>query len=300
MIILNPNAGSGLAGRLWSKIEPLLWKELGALVVAVTQRPEEVAEHLDKARAAGLNRVIAIGGDGTNHALINELLRLNRENPSEPPMTFGSLPIGTGRDWARTLGIPLTPVEAVRWIKTARPAPVDVGMLTTPTYRHHFLNIASVGISGEIDRRVNSLKVRRPWTFYASTLAALTRYRPPHMTVRLDGATWYDGPTYLVAIANGQNFGHGMRIAPQARYDDGLFDVVLAEGVPRLRIMRALNSVYSGKHVGRQDVHIARARTVEIESADGLLPLDLDGEYRTGQPVRFEVLANALNVLINV
>src|SRR3989442_860458 len=92
LIILNPHAGSGRAGKLWTEIEPLLWRELGELVVAVTQRPEDVAEHLDKARAAGLTRVIAIGGDGTNHALINSLIKLNREHPEGPQMTFGNLP----------------------------------------------------------------------------------------------------------------------------------------------------------------------------------------------------------------
>src|SRR5260221_10180808 len=90
LIILNPHAGSGRAGRLWSEIEPLLWQELGELVVAVTEHPDEVAQHLEKARSAGLTRVIAIGGDGTNYALINELIRLNKKYPGEPPMTFGN------------------------------------------------------------------------------------------------------------------------------------------------------------------------------------------------------------------
>src|SRR5260221_3619784 len=119
LIILNPHAGSGRAGKVWAQIEPLLWKELGELVVAVTQHPKDVAEHLYKARAAGLTRVIAIGGDGTNHVLINELLQLNREDPNGAKMTFGSIPIGTGRDWARALGIPFSPEEAVKWIKSA-------------------------------------------------------------------------------------------------------------------------------------------------------------------------------------
>src|SRR5215471_1474594 len=99
LIILNPHAGGGRAGKLWTQIEPMLWEELGELVVAVTQRPEEVAGHLDKAQAAGLTRVIAIGGDGTNHALINELVRLNKQYPAEPLITFGNLPLGTGQDW---------------------------------------------------------------------------------------------------------------------------------------------------------------------------------------------------------
>ncbi len=300
LIILNPHAGGGRAGRLWSKIEPLLWRELGNLVVAMTQRPEEVAEHLDKARASGLTRVIAIGGDGTQHALVNELIKLNRQYPEEPLMTFGNLPIGTGRDWARTLGIPFRPADAVEWIKAAHPALIDVGVLRTglATPDRNFLNIASAGISGEIDAHVNRLLVRRPWTFYQATVQALLRYRPPRVKVRLDGKNWYDGPAYIVAVANGQSFGHGMRVAPNARYDDGLFDVVLVEGMPRARILRALNTVYSGAHIYRGDVHVSQARQVEVEHAGGEpLPLDLDGEAAQVGRVRFEVLQAALSVL---
>jgi len=298
LIILNPHAGSGRAGKLWSKIEPLLWRELGELVVAVTQRPEDVAEHLDKARAAGLTRVIAIGGDGTNHALVNELVRINRAHPDEPRMTFGNLPIGTGRDWARALGIPFSPEAAVQWIKGAHPTPLDVGALYTRGRERHFLNIASVGISGMIGRRVNQMQ-KRPWTFYKATVEALLTYRPPHMTVRLDGKTWYDGPAYAVAVANGQTFGHGMKIAPHAIYNDGLFDVVLVEGMPRTRILAAFNTVYAGTHLKRSDVHAARAQTVEIESPDESLGMELDGEDGTGNQFKFQIMPNALSTLVN-
>jgi diacylglycerol kinase (ATP) len=302
LIILNPHAGSGRAGKLWSKIEPLLWQELGELVIAVTQRPEEVAAHLDKARAAGLTRVIAIGGDGTNHALVNELIRLNRSDPSDPQMTFGSLPIGTGRDWARTLGIPFTPADAVRWIKSAQPSPLDAGELVTEqangtTATRHFLNIASVGISGMITGQINQLIERRPWTFYKATVEALLRYRPPHMTIRLDGALWYEGEAYIVAIANGRTFGHGMKIAPNADYGDGMFDVVLVEGMPRARVLAALNTVYSGAHLKRSDVHWQRARVAEVECSTGPLSMELDGENAVGSKLHFEVLPGALSTL---
>ncbi len=297
LIILNPHAASGRAGKLWSHIEPVLWKELGKLVIAVTQHPEEVAEHLEQARTAGLTQVIAVGGDGTIHALVNQMIRLNRETPGQPIMVLGTLPIGTGHDWARTLGIPTQPKDAVRWIKTAEPAPLDVGELTLEGQKRHFLNIASVGIGGLIAGRVNRTKDRRPWTYYKMTVEALLTYHPPRLTVKLDGKVWYDDRAYIVAVANGQTFGRGMRIAPNARYDDGLFDVVLVEGMPRLRILRALNTVYSGAHLKRSDVHSARARTVEITSPDGPVGIELDGEPTVGQSMRFDVLPGALKVL---
>src|SRR6185369_17481557 len=105
LIVLNPHAGSGRAGRVWKELEPILWDKLGELVVAVTQNPDEVAPHLERAYASGLTRVISIGGDGTNHALVNALADLNERNPNGAQMVYGNLPIGSGRDWARFKGI---------------------------------------------------------------------------------------------------------------------------------------------------------------------------------------------------
>ena len=302
LIVLNPHAGSGRAGRLWSRIEPLLWDALGELVIAVTQRPEEVAVHLDQARQAGLTRVIAIGGDGTNHALINALMQINSANPGGPRMTFGCLPVGTGHDWARTLGIPNSPEAAVRWIAAAEPTRLDVGRLqftsNGQTLTRHFLNIASAGIGGQVDQKVNRLTRRRPWTFLAATVQTLLSYTPQLLQVSIDGQPWYNGPSYIVAVANGCNFAHGMRIAPDARYDDGLFDVVLVEGMPRTRILRALYTVYSGAHVRRNDVHIRRGQQVEITlPSSEALGLDLDGEAERGTHIRFEALPGALTTL---
>jgi len=309
LIVLNPHAGGGRAGKLWSRIEPLLWDALGELLIAVTDRPSEVALHLDKARRAGLTRVITIGGDGTNHALVNALMRLNQLYPNSAPMTFGCLPIGTGHDWARTLGIPNTPAAAVRWIAAAHAAPLDVGQISfvppdlTATDQQqttrYFLNIASGGIGGQIDRHVNALPRRYPWTFLNATIQAIRHYVPQTMTVKLDGQPWYTGRAWVVAVANGKSFGHGMRIAPEARYDDSLFDVVLIEGMSRRQAIAALYTVYLGTHVKRADVHVARARQVELDlSPNESIGLDLDGEPATGRTIRFDVLPAALHTLV--
>lgn len=302
LIILNPHAGSGRAGKLRTQIEPLLEAELGELEVAITESPQDVARHLEKAHADGFTRVIAIGGDGTNHALINELMRLNRRYPNDPPMTFGQLPIGTGQDWARAMGVPLNPEKAVRWIASAHTAPLDVGQLTTPdnpeNAERYFLNIASAGISGMITERINRLHAKRPWTFYRKVLEALVVYTPRQMAIRLDGRAWFDGKAYVVAIANGSAFGHGMKIAPNARYNDGLFDVVLIEGMPRVQGMLVLNTVYSGVHLKRHDVHLQRARVVEIEGDGRPIGMELDGEHAAGKSLRFEILPGALTTLV--
>src|SRR5205085_1755949 len=151
--------------------------------------------------------------DGTNHMLINELVQLHQHHPDEPVMAFGCLPVGTGQDWARTLGIPFDPKAAVTWISHARPVPLDIGYLGgIESGDKHFLNIASTGMGGVITDRINRLQTRRPWTFYRKTLEGLLVYHPQHVKVILDGKRWYEGKAFAVVVANGQVFGHGMRV----------------------------------------------------------------------------------------
>src|SRR5215213_9660058 len=179
LIILNPHAGGGRAGRLWREVEPLLWEHLGKLVIAVTERPEEVAQHLDKAQVVGVTRVISIGGDGTNHALINALAELNQRNPMGEPMIYGNLPIGTGQDWARGQGIPYNDLKAAaQWIAHAQAQPTDIGKLTHEGGHEYFLNIASAGLGGEVSKRINRLPERRPWSFMTATIRTLLTHEP--------------------------------------------------------------------------------------------------------------------------
>lgn len=300
LIILNPHAAGGRAGQLWSKIEPLLWDRLGELVIAVTQHPEDVAQHLDKAYATGLTRVISIGGDGTNHALVNGLADLGEQYPDGPPLTYGMLPVGTGSDWARSNGIPLDLEKAADWIASAQPHPTDIGLVTYDDgagtqARRHFLNIASTGLGGEVDKRVNRARSRRPWTFLAATVASILTYRPSTMRVWLDGEEWFEGKTLLVAVANGSTFGHGMKIAPNAITDDGLFDVVLVGNASKLDVLATLREVYNGTHLTHPAVQHQRAKTVRIE--DGGVALDLDGEHAQGNSLEFTVRPGLLRLL---
>lgn len=298
LIILNPHAAGGTAGRIWQHVEPLLWESLGELVVAVTQNPNEVAQHLGEARASGLKRVISIGGDGTNHSLVNALAALNEKYPDEEPMIYGTLPIGTGRDWARSQGIPFDTEAAARWIATAQPKPTDIGLLTNNDHREYFLNIASAGLSGEVDRRVNQASVRRPWTFLKATVETLLLHRPQAMRVTLDDQPWHDGDALLVAVANGTTFGHGMKVAPSAQTDDGLFDVILIEGMPKLEAVFALRRLYDASHVTDPRVHIKRAQNVRITSPNGgPIGLDLDGEHAQGVDLSFTIRPKLLHIL---
>ncbi|GAB4521420.1 MAG: diacylglycerol kinase family lipid kinase [Anaerolineae bacterium] len=310
-IILNPYAAGGRAGEVWSQMESLLRERLGDLLLAITQHPKEVFGHLEQALTDGAARVVSIGGDGTNHALINALANLHQRYPNHPPLPYGMLPVGTGRDWARSQGIPFDFMQAVDWLTQATPCATDIGLLTLEpdTPQHHevyFLNIASAGLGGEVDARVNQVRQRRPWTFLRATVHSILSYTPQHMQIMLDDQPWYDDQAYLVVVANGTTFGHGMKIAPLAQTDDGLFDVVVVGARSKLRLLTALGSVYRGTHLDIEGVSYAQAKTVTIQSGQAAsgkgtdnapLALDLDGEYATGQRLRFTVQPGLLHLL---
>jgi diacylglycerol kinase (ATP) len=301
LVVLNPHAAGGKTDQLWKELEPALTDQLGELVVEKTAHPDEVVRHLTDAYTAGLTRVISVGGDGTNHVLVNALADLRTQNPDGPPMIYGTLPVGTGRDWARSLGIPFQVTKAANWIARAAPHPIDIGLLTYTVggqqKQEHFLNIASAGMSGDVDRRVNQSPTRRPWTFFQATVAAILTYKPQVMRVTLDGELWYEGKTFVVVVANGTTFGHGMKIAPEARIDDGLFDVFVIEGISRPSALWALQRVYNGTHLTHPAVHFKRAKQVQISSDNGPLGLDLDGEHAVGQDLTFSLRPGLLHLL---
>jgi diacylglycerol kinase (ATP) len=299
-IIINPRAAGGKSLAAFRKIEARLRNAFDRVTVAITQTPDEIGKCLEAAAEAGSERLIIVGGDGTNHAIINAMA----ERPGHS-IPLGFIPAGTGTDWARALGVPRKPSAAVDWLATAEPVCCDIGKVEyvdalsggRPTKRF-FLNIASAGVSGEVDARVNRARRRTALTFLRATLSTLFSYKPPRIRVDCDGHRFYEGTSYLVAVANGRFFGRGMWIAPGSLIDDGLFDIVLVEGMPRRRILLAFKTVFSGKHLRRKDIHWTRAASVRIWSEPGSIGLDLDGEEARGQNMNFSVLPAALPVLL--
>lgn len=299
LFIVNPHAAGGRAARIFRQIQNRLGEVFGDSFIAVTQTPEEVAGHINRAAQDGLTHLIAVGGDGTNHVVLNALF----QHPV-PGITFGCISVGTGSDWRRSLGAPADPFAALEWLARAKPVPCDLGKIEYRDFLHGdqpaariFLNIASAGVGGDVDARVNRSRRRTSMTFLRATVMSLLQYKPQQITVKCDGTIFYSGSSYLVAVANGRYFGRGMWIAPDALMDDGLFDVVLVEGMSRLKILGALKSVFSGKHLRRKDVHQTRAASVHIHSDEGPLGLDFDGEVGQGQDLIFTVLPQAIKIL---
>lgn len=302
LVVVNPNAMAGHALGVWRKFEPHMRERFPNLNVAVTPKIADVPDVLNAALRGGVQTVIGVGGDGTNYALVNAIVNLTDRDSGLSIPTYGVFPVGTGCDFASALGIPKASFATVEWLSVARPKLSDIGVVQFTdrdgaTIRRCYLNIASGGISGDVSRRVNSALVKRPWTYLAATITSILRTSPKNVRVKLDGYEFYTGGALLVTCANGTTFGHGMRIAPDARIDDGFLDVVLVRDASKFTALKALNRVYNATHLTHPAVCSGRAREVRIETLDGTIDGDLDGEAFHGRDWMFTLRTSLLPLL---
>jgi diacylglycerol kinase (ATP) len=299
LFIVNPNAGNGRGRNTWRKIEPELYRLAANYTVVMTRHSEDVDELITQGVMNGVERIISIGGDGTTNVVVNALMNYNKTHPQHH-LIYGAIPAGTGRDFARGVGIPLDTLAAAKYVLTeAKVQPIDIGVVTYGDEQRYFLNISSAGISNDVVQRVER-STKYPWTFLTSVITALAQYQPEAMRIELDGALWFEGRIYIVAVANSTTFGQGVIFAPDALWNDGLFDVVVAEEMPTLDLIRCFPSIYTGKHITNPKVKVGRAQKVRITSSTNTpIGMDFDGEpAKSAAEICYELLPAALQMLL--
>lgn len=291
LVLVNPAAGGGRAWGLWERVRRAVPAAQRAEAVRPADRAASRAA-VAEAVASGFQRIVAFGGDGTAHLVAGALLAAGAGDG----VVLGVVPAGTGSDLARALGIPRRLSVALHRALTGPPVRVDAGRCQGERASFFFLNEASAGIAGMVDEAVNAIPNRGTSAFLVATLRAIRRYRPLPVRVEVDGEGWHEGPTFLATVANGTTFGKGMRIAPRARVDDGLFDVIVVGDVRGAELLRRLPQVYLGTHLSARPVRFRRGRVVRLEPLAPLPPFDVDGETYPSGPATLEVLPGALRV----
>lgn len=281
--IVNPKAGRGRSGRAWPRLERRL-AELGVdYSVHVTHSPGH-AEELARTHA-GAGAVVAVGGDGTGSEVAAGLR--GKANP------FGILPAGTGNDYCRWIGMGTDLDVALERLLAAAPRRVDAGLING----RGFINVAGIGFDAEVAAEVNRLPKyfggTVPYVF--ALLKLLSRFRPVPVRCVADGREIRTN-ALLIAVAIAGCYGGGMRIAPEARLDDGQFDVVIAGDLSRRETIAALPRLYKGTHLSLPKISWFRAREVTVE-AEAPVAYHADGEPLGRVPVRFECQPRALSVL---
>ena len=209
------------------------------------------------------------------------------------------IPRGTGGDFVRTFGIPSKLDDAVRVALAGRTRTIDLGRAEYQTGESYFANIASAGMSGAVARRTNE-STRAPLggkiAYLWSTVAVFAGWKNTEIHVTVDGEE-RAGPMFDVIVANCRYLAGGMKIAPDADPEDGLFDVLLIGDVSKLDLALTMPKIYRGTHLPHPKAELLRGASVTVEAAEPL-PVELDGEQPGTTPVRFDVVPRALRLRV--
>jgi YegS/Rv2252/BmrU family lipid kinase len=298
VFLVNPASANGSTGRRW----PELARRAAAAGLEgdalVSERPGHLGELARKAVDGGATWIVVVGGDGTVHEVVDGLLKADLGAHVE----LSVLPLGTGRDFARSLRIPNRLDAAIEVARDGRVRTIDVGRATYTVdggeAHAYFANFAGAGISGAIAGRANrtTKALGGRLSFVFATLAVFSRWQAVEMTIAIDGEA--RRARLLEALAmNGDYTAGGMRAAPDAALDDGRFDVVLIGDFSKREFATTFPKIYRGTHVSHAKVEIVRARELRVD-APSPLPIVLDGEPPGTTPVRFEVVPSALRVRV--
>jgi YegS/Rv2252/BmrU family lipid kinase len=289
LLVFNPTAGGGRAGRLVPRVAERLTGD-GVEVDRHRTRSLEDAR-LAACQAAGdVDAVVAVGGDGTVGACAAGLADTGPASRA----ALGVVPAGGGNDAARAFGLPARdPLAAAGLLTSLRRRPADLATVAGRGY----LNVAGAGFDSEVNRVANQ---RLGWAgnrprYVGAVLAQLAVGRTARFRLVLDGRA-HEVTGWLIAVANGPGYGGGMRVAPQASLADGLLDVVVIADIGKLEFLRTFPKVFAGRHVEHPAVTVQRAARVELD-ADRPLHLYADGEPAGTLPATFEVRPAAVTVL---
>jgi len=302
--IVNPAAGRGRARRLWPEIEPRLRAAVSDLTVSWTSAPGEASHLARTAARTGCERLVAIGGDGTFHEVVNGLL--SPEEPVQPPLPrVLPLACGTGNDFRRSLGVPPLP-DALDRLHSLRPRRIDLLRVSYTDERGdwarcHALNVTSFGLSGWVVRRLRGRSARSilpaRLRYLGALVKALASHRPFAADLVLDGTRLPGTALHLAAVANGHSFGAGLRIAPDAVLDDGRLQVALLHDTPALALLSRLPRFYRGTHAAIEGVTLRTGRRLTVRARQArAVPIEADGELLGRLPAAVTVVPDALRL----
>ncbi len=310
LIIINPASARGATRDHWPGLASDLRTHFGPFDCLWTSRAGDGRDIAAREAQAGRDLIVACGGDGTISEVANGILE------SGHSAELGILPSGTGGDFRRTLHIPTRFRDAAAALSNGETRSIDAGRVS---YRdtegelktRYFINIASFGMGGAVIERVKNKK--HSWlpiggghlsggriSFATAALQTAISYTKPLVRVQLDDKKEVSLRVINFCVANARFFGGGMNIAPQAKINDGLFDVVAIGDLSVPALLSNAHRVYLGAHLGTEHVHSTRARRITASTIDqgAQITLEADGEIIGQLPATFEIVPLALRLRV--
>ena len=280
--ICNPTAGSGRGEKIGQQIKQALDKKGVISHLVLTKRPGHAEELARGAREEGVETVLSIGGDGTSQEVARGLLG--------GKTSLGVIPAGTGNDFVKTIGLPAQPLDALDYILSHPARPTDAGEVNGKL----FLNVIGTGFDVSVLQYAQKAKkfCRGLLPYLYGVLQTLFRFHSIPITYTTDDGREETREAFIAALGNGGVFGGGIRIAPEARADDGLLYLVIVDQIQRRLLIPRLVGLLQGRILTFPETHYCRVSSVRI-SAPGT-QLEVDGEIIPEHTAAARVLPDAL------
>ena len=282
LLLINPKSGNGRG----DKVGKLVKQELNALGIQYLDVSADSAQESQKNLKSKLKEnqrfegLFLIGGDGTVNLAVQELVGSG--------LGLALIPAGTGNDFARTLNLKLkNPEQLIKYYISNKPSLIDVGKVG----EKYFVDVLSTGFDSMVNERANAMKrIKGRAKYNISILLVLSTFKPENYRFSIDGFSC-ESKAMLIAVSNGICYGGGMKVTPDAKIDDGLFDILILSPVSKFEFLKVFPKVFSGKHTTHPAVKILRGRSVEIDS-DAVAYAD--GERVGPLPVKARVIERGL------
>lgn len=302
LVVVNPNAGSCKGQKDWKKISALLDGAGFSYQAVFTQKPLHAMQLTIGKIQEGFRKIVVVGGDGTMNEVVNGIFKQN--TTFTDAILLGMISVGTGNDWGRTFNIPLDYEQAIGVLKSENTMLQDAGLVKyyndSCEKTRYFINMAGLGFDGLVAQKTNADKARgnNNALIYLKNLASsLFAYKSSDIRLVVDGREIND-KIFSIGIGIGQYNGGGMRQAPDALPDDGLFDLVLIKHMSKWSVLASVRRLYDGSIKKHSRVQTLTAKVIRVESDPPIL-METDGESMGLSPFEFRIVPKSIRVIYN-
>ena len=304
-IIINPRAGSGKTMSEWMPAERLLTRSSIDFVIRYTEYRKHAIELAQRAAQEGYRHILAVGGDGTLHEVFRGImLYCDANSVSASEFHLGVVPIGSGNDWIKMMGIPRDANEAIRLLARKSFGKMDVvRVLHGDGQLCYMANVGGVGFDSHVSDRVNwqkSMGKRSTMIYLRGLIYTLSHIHPLNLRITADDKEVFNGKCYSVAIGNGKYSGGVMCQVPMARINDGIVDIMIVPVLPVSLMLKEIPKLLTEALTEDDPVVFARGKTITIEplDEDSKDIFEIDGEVEGSLPMIIRVGDEQINTLI--
>ncbi|SDL15148.1 diacylglycerol/lipid kinase family protein [Natronincola ferrireducens] len=287
LFIVNPVAGKNKGKKVIPIIEKIMKKEQLLYEIILTTKIGEAEEIAAEAVGKDFSTIVAVGGDGTIHEVLNGMAGSDK--------ILGIIPAGTGNDLGRTLNLPKKTEAALEMILKGKTKEIDLGRMRDK----YFINFASIGLDAVIASEANSIKkyFSGRFAYVVAALKGITTFKSNKLQFIIDDKKFYCD-VLMITLCNGIYYGGGMKVAPKADLQDGYFDICVIKNINKLKLLLLFPTIFWGKHTGYKEVDFYKGKKVQI-FAEKPLQINADGEITDVESLEFEVAKQKLKVIVN-